>query len=78
MKLSGKAYDVWKFIATIGLPASIALYGTLASIWGWPYRSAILATAGAVVTFLNAVLMIDSHQYWKNKEIIDLTGEEEE
>ena len=71
MKLSGKAYDVAKFIFTIILPASLTLYSTLATIWGWPYKDAITASVAGVITFGCAVLMIDSKNYFANKEIID-------
>ena len=71
MKLSGKVYDVLKFIAQIVLPALAALYGTLAGIWNLPYGEAIVATISAVDVFLGAVLMIDSKTYFDTKEIID-------
>ena len=71
MNLNGKVYDVLKFIAQIVLPAIAALYGTLAGIWGLPYGEAIVATISAVDVFLGAVLMIDSKNYFANKEIID-------
>lgn len=77
MKLSGKAYDVLKFVAQIVLPALAALYGTLAGIWGLPYGEAIVATISAVDVFLGAVLMIDSKQYFSNKYIIDKEEGEE-
>ena len=72
MKLSGKAYDVLKFIAQIVLPALAALYGTLAGIWGFlPYGEQIVATISALDVFLGAVLMIDSKKYFEDKYIID-------
>lgn len=74
--MSGKVYDVLKFIAQIILPALATLYGTLAGIWGWPYAEAIVATIAAIDTFLGAILLIDSKKFFKNKEIIDLDGEE--
>lgn len=63
-------YKIAAFFCRIVLPAAIALYGTLASIWNWPYRDAIIASAAAVDTFLNAILMIDSHSYFKDNEIV--------
>ena len=77
MKLSGKAYDVLKFIAQIVLPALAALYGSLAGIWGLPYGEPIVATISAVDVFLGAILMIDSKAFFKDKEIIEKYDAEE-
>ena len=75
--MHSKFYDVLKFIAQIVLPAAIALYGTLAAIWGWPYRDAIIASAAAVDTFLGAILLIDSNNYFKDKVIVDKISSDE-
>ena len=69
--MKSKVYDVLKFVFTIVLPASLTLYVALATIWGWPYRDAVAASVSAVITFGCAVLMIDSKQYFKDKEIIE-------
>lgn len=71
-----KVYDVLKFIAQIVLPAVATLYGALAGIWGLPYAEAIVATIAAVDTFLGAILMIDSKEFFKNKKIIENEGDE--
>lgn len=67
MKLSNKAYDILKVIALIVLPLS-ELISALASIWGMPYGSQIVATLVAVDTFLGALLKISSDNYAKERE----------
>lgn len=65
MKLSNKAYDILKWIATIMLPAAGTLYFALAGIWGFPYGEAIVGTITAVDTFLGVILGISTAQYNK-------------
>lgn len=66
--MSNKIYDVLKFIAQIVLPALATLYVSIASLWGLPYPEEISGTVMAIDTFLGAVLMISSNQYYKDKE----------
>lgn len=66
--MSNKIYDVLKFIAQIVLPAMATLYVSIASLWGLPYPEEISGTIMAIDTFLGAVLMISSNQYYKDKE----------
>ena len=63
--MSGKIYNVFKFIAQIVLPAIATLYVTLASIWGLPYSEQISGTVMAIDTFLGAILLISENK--KNK-----------
>lgn len=63
--MNNKVYDIFKWVALVGLPALTALWLTLANIWGFPYAEAIGATMAAVTTFLGAILGISSIQYQK-------------
>lgn len=63
--MNNKVYDVLKWITLVALPATTALWLTLANIWGFPYAEAIGATLAAVTTFLGALLGISSIQYAK-------------
>lgn len=65
MKLSNKAYDVLKWIATIALPAAGTLYFALAGIWGFPYGEQIVGTITALDTFLGVIIGLSSAQYKK-------------
>lgn len=76
MNMDSKTYNTLKFIALIILPAVATLYGTLAGIWGLPYREAIVGTIGAIGTFMGAVLLIDSKNYFKDKVIVPDQKEE--
>lgn len=61
-----KVYDVLKFIAIVVLPAIGTLYFALAGIWGLPYGEQVVGTITSIDTFLGALLMIDSSNYYKN------------
>ena len=63
--MTNNTYDILKYIAQIVLPACGALYIALSNIWRFPYGEEIVGTIAAVDTFLGAVLMISSHQYYK-------------
>lgn len=63
--LNSKVYDCLKWITLVALPATTALWLTLANIWGFPYAEAIGATLAAVTTFLGALLGVSSLQYAK-------------
>lgn len=65
MKMSNKVYDVLKWIALIAMPAIIALYSTLSSVWGWAYGEQIVATMAALEVFLGAILQISNAKYKK-------------
>lgn len=78
MKLSNTAYDRWKFIAQILLPATGTLYFGLARIWGLPYAEEIVGTITVLDTFLGAVLQISTNNYYKELEAgnTEVKGEE--
>lgn len=63
MKITGKTYDVLKFIAQVGLPAFGTLYFTLAGLWGLPSAEEVVATIVAVDTFLGVLLQISSSNF---------------
>lgn len=63
MKITGKTYDVLKFIAQIGLPALGTLYVTLAGVWGLPSAEEVVSTIVAIDTFLGVVLQISSANF---------------
>ena len=65
MKLSNKAYDMWKAIAQIWIPAIGTAYFGLARIWGLPYAEEIVGTLTVIDTFLGAVLQISTNNYYK-------------
>lgn len=67
MTLNNKVYDVMKWVALIGLPATGSLYYGLAGIWALPYAEQVVATIIVVNTFLGAVLGVSTYQY--NKKI---------
>lgn len=66
---NSKVYDVLKWITSVALPASLALYLALANIWGWPMAQAIGASVGAVIAFLGTILGISSIQYAKKNDL---------
>jgi len=61
--ITGKPYDVLKFIALVLLPALGTAYFALAGIWGLPSAQEVVGTIVVVDTFLGTVLQISSTQY---------------
>ena len=66
-KMSGKIYDVLKYVAMFFLPALAILVKTVFAIWGIPYGEEISATIVAVNAFLGACLGISSISYQKDQ-----------
>ena len=64
--MNNKVYDVLKWVTLVALPATTALWLTLANIWGFPYAEAIGATLAAITTFIGALLGISSYNYNKS------------
>ena len=67
MKISNKAYDFWKYVCMIGLPALAALVIAVFRIWNIPYGSEIGATIMAFDAFLGALLKVSTDNY--NKQL---------
>lgn len=67
VRLSNKAYDVLKWIATYFLPALGTLYFAIASIWSLPYAEQIVGSITAVDAFLGAILGLSTYTYNKEK-----------
>ena len=64
-QLSGRTYDILKYLTIIVLPAFGALYAGLSQIWQLPYAAEIPATITVICTFLGAILCISTAQYNK-------------
>ena len=64
-ELSGRTYDILKYLTIIVLPALGALYAGLSQIWQLPYAAEIPATITVICTFLGAILCISTAQYNK-------------
>ena len=68
MMLSGKVYDVLKWIAIIFLPALITFAGVVMNCFNFQYTDIVLTIAVAFNTFLGTILGISTVQYNKIKE----------
>lgn len=68
MQLSGKTYDILKWITMIVLPALATAYVGLAAIWGFPYADEVAKTSAVICTLLGALLGISSAQYYKDSD----------
>lgn len=62
MKMSDKTYDVLNVIARMVLPLS-EFVGALASIWGLPHGTQIVATLVALDGFLGCLLHSSAKAY---------------
>lgn len=65
--LNNKSYDILKWVALVALPATSALYLTLAGLWHLPYPTEIAGTLAAVDTFLGVLLGVSSNKYASNQ-----------
>lgn len=63
MTLNSKFYDALKPVALIYLPAVATLYFAVATIWGIPDISNVMATFTAVNTGLGGLLGLSSKNY---------------
>lgn len=70
MQLNKKAYDVLAWLGRIGLPALSVLYAKLGKIWSLPYTEQIPLTITAFAVFINALLGINSKQYFEEHDIV--------
>ena len=68
MKISGKVYEVLKWLTLIAIPAASVLYAALAAVWEWGYAEEVTTTAAAICTFLGAILGISTAAYRKEQE----------
>ena len=65
--LNDKVYNVLKWITQLLLPAIGTLYFAIAGIWNLPYGEEVVGTITAIDTFLGAILMISTNQYYKKE-----------
>jgi hypothetical protein len=61
--ITGKMYDVLKFIALVALPALGALYFALAGIWNLPSPEQVVGTITVVDTALGGLLHVSSQSF---------------
>jgi hypothetical protein len=71
--ITGKPYDVLKFIAQILLPAVGALYFALAGIWGLPAAEEVVGTIVAVDAFIGVLLGISQVNFNNSEAKFDGT-----
>lgn len=65
MKLTNKAYNVVKYMTTIGLPAVGTLYFALAQVWDFHKIAGVNGTINALITFGGLLIGYSSRQYNK-------------
>lgn len=61
--LGSGLYDFLRKFVNFVLPALAVLYASLAGFWGFPKVVEVVGTIGALVIFLNVVLMISKKNY---------------
>lgn len=64
--ITGKTYDVLKFLALVLFPALGTAYFALAGIWDLPSAQEVVGTIVVVDTFLGTILQISSTQFNKS------------
>ncbi len=71
MVLSGKVYDVLKWIVMICIPACTTAFVGLDAVFGWGYGETVAKVSAIVCTLLGALLGISSAQYYKEQNIAE-------
>ena len=66
-KLPDNLYNILKWLCLIVLPACALLYGTLGTIWNWPYVDEIGKTINAIALFVGTIIGISTINYNKSK-----------
>lgn len=66
--ISASTYNLLKWVGLAFLPASGALYFTLASLWGFPYGEQIAATVAAITTFVSVVLGVSKAKFAQSQQ----------
>lgn len=66
--MSNKAYDIFKWIAIVGLYGLSVLIAGLGEIWGWPYTYEIVKSINVIGTVLGIWLGLSSINYNSKKE----------
>lgn len=64
--MKNRSYDILKWVALVALPATSALYLTLAALWNLPYPTEVAGTIAAIDTFLGVLLGVSSAKYTGN------------
>lgn len=64
--MQNRSYDILKWVALVALPATSALYLTLAALWNLPYPTEVAGTIAAIDTFLGVLLGVSSAKYTGN------------
>lgn len=64
--LTSQQYNVLKWVTIIVLPAITTAYGTLSSIWGWPYGDQIVASLAAITLLLGVIIGVSTSSYNKS------------
>lgn len=65
--MTNKSYDILKWVALVALPATSALYVTLAALWHLPYPTEVAGTIAAIDTFLGVLLGVSANKYTGNQ-----------
>lgn len=69
--ITGKTYDVLKFIAMVVLPGAATLYLGLGQLWDLDGTSQVVGTIVLANTFLGTVLQLNSRSFYKDDSNYD-------
>lgn len=72
-----KLYDILKWVAMIVLPALATAVSAIFGLWDIPYAEPIAGTITAIATFMGAILMVSSKNYYGDGTlVVDTTDPE--
>lgn len=67
MKLSGKAYDILKWLVLVVVPALTTFYAILDHTFNWGFAEAVATISSAACACVGAIIGISTAQYNKEK-----------
>lgn len=66
--LTASSYNILKWVTLAFLPASGALYFTLAILWGFPFGEQIVGTIAALTAFMGLLLGVSKARFNRERE----------
>jgi len=71
VRLSNKAYDVIKWLITIGLPAVGAVYWAMVEVWDFPRVTGVNGTINSIIVTLGMLIGYSTRKYKQREESPD-------
>lgn len=65
--LSGRAYDILKWLCLVAIPAITTAFIGLDKLFGWGFADEVAQVSAIVCTLIGALIGVSSAQYYKGE-----------